>query len=348
MVELVHSRIKISLFFIGLIVLLGLLIYINTLGHGFVFDDHSLIEERSIIQNPSWISVKNVVLNNYRPVRDLALMFISATMGPYPVSFHLTNVFLHLLNGVMVFILTLQLTQSIRIAIFTAVLFTTHPIQTDTVSYASGIRDTLSSFFVLTALYIYMIYHHKPKSLLYLLFCVLLFLGLATKEMAIVLVLLVFLYDLQVQINDRNGESLLGYLRRTLPIVKRKAWSYLLVGAMVLFGVVFYLIVHHSSARIQESGIHWWGGSVLMNYLTVPILWITYLKKLIFPHPLIADYMGFPIVPLTPADPLIWISIGFIGFLIFLSLTWLRDRPVWGFALGWVLVTLIPVVQITS
>ncbi len=138
---------KTGILSVGSIILLGFLVYLNTLGNGFVFDDHPMIEERTIITEPNLSLVKEVLFNNYRPLRDVALMLISSIGGPYPVSFHLASVLIHLLNGIIVYHIASQITRSIRIATLSALLFITHPVQTDAVAYISGLRDVLFAMF---------------------------------------------------------------------------------------------------------------------------------------------------------------------------------------------------------
>ena len=331
---------------VGSIVVFGLLVYLNVLGNDFVFDDHPMIEEREIILHPSLSSIKDVLMKHYRPIRDLALMLISSIGGPHPVSFHLANVLIHLLNASMVYAITLNLTQSIRIAILTSLLFTIHPIQTDAVTYVSGIRDTLSTLFVLMGLYYYMEYRKKKGMLRLAVVMVMLIMGLGVKEMAVGLVALIVLYDLQYKGGVRTGKLFKTFLTSISDILRRSPFVYLLMGLFILVALVFYLALHHASVRIQQNEIYWWGGSILFNYMTVPKLWISYLIKLIFPHPLIADYMGYPIVADHPLEFSAWLSIFMLVALFCMTFKWLMDHPVWGFALGWILVTLLPVVQI--
>ena len=331
---------------VGLIIVFALLVYLSALGNGFVFDDHPMIEERTIIQQPSLSSVKEVLFYNYRPIRDLALMFIASIVGPHPVGFHLSNVFLHLMNAVMVYVIVYHLTRSIRITALSALLFAIHPIQTDAVTYVSGIRDTLSTLFVLIGLYTYMIYREQGGLIRFILIISMLLLGLGTKEMAVGLLLLIFLYDLQCECAIGTGEPLKAVARSMGVIFRRGTFFYLSTGLILLLALVFYLIFHHASARIQENEIHWWGGSILLNYLTVSKLWLTYLKKLVFPYPLTADYMEFPLVPTHPGEISAWLSLLMLIVIFYVTLRWLSQRPLWGFALGWALLTLTPVVQI--
>jgi protein O-mannosyl-transferase len=344
--EITSAIRKSILLSVGSILVFGLLVYLNALGNDLVFDDHPMIEEREIILHPTLSSIDDVLMKHYRPIRDLALMIISSMGGPHPVSFHLANVLIHLINALMVYAITLKLTQSIRIAIITSLLFTTHPIQTDAVTYVSGIRDTLSTLFVLIGLYYFMEYRQK-KGMLYLAIVIsMLIMGLGVKEMAIGLVALIILYDLQSKGGVRKGKLFKTFLTSISNIFRRSPFVYLLMGIFILVALAFYLTLHHASVRIQQNEIYWWGGSILFNYMTVTKLWISYLIKLIFPHPLIADYMGYPLVSTQVTDVTAWLALVMLIVIICVTLKLLIDHPVWGFALGWILVTLLPVVQI--
>ena len=337
---------KTGILSVGSIILLGFLLYLNTLGNGFVFDDHPMIEERTIITEPNLSSVKEVLFNNYRPLRDVALMLISSIGGPYPVSFHLASVLIHLLNGIIVYHIASQITRSIRIASLSALLFITHPIQTDAVAYISGLRDVLFTMFVLIGLYIYMIYRDKGGRFRFLLVFSMLGIGLATKEMAVGLVLLILLYDLKCVSEDQASVGVKTVSNSVAAILRRSGFMYLSMGVFILSALVFYLMFHQASARVQGSKILWWGDSIALNYLTVPKVWLGYLIKLIFPYPLMADYMEYPIVPVHVAEASAWFSLFILIAIFYLTSRWLVYRPLVGFALGWVLLTLIPVVQI--
>jgi tetratricopeptide (TPR) repeat protein len=330
----------------GLIVLAGMAVYLNALGNGFVFDDHPMIEGRAFIRHPTFESGIEAVLGDYRPVREAALMVLSALGGPYPITFHLANVLFHLINAVLVYAIARELSGSVRIGALSSLLFSVHPVQTDAVAYVSGIRDTLSSGFVLAGLYFFMAYRRRHGPVRLAAALAMLVLGIATKEMAVGLIPLVFLYDLQAEATLRtnrptkNGFGLVG------TVVKRHGLFYLALMLLAALAMGFYLYWHHSSARIQNAGINWWGGSFLLNSLTVPILWVTYLKKLIWPLPLMADYMGYPLVANSPADIRSWASLLVLTAVVLTAFRWIRVRPLAGFALGWTLVTLVPVVQI--
>jgi Tfp pilus assembly protein PilF len=79
-------------------------------------------------------------------------------------SYHFVNVVLHFLNGILVFLATRKVTSwaavekwlSTVLAIFAAGLFLLHPLQTESVSYVASRSETLSVFFVLATLVVFL------------------------------------------------------------------------------------------------------------------------------------------------------------------------------------------------
>jgi Tfp pilus assembly protein PilF len=91
------------------------------------------------------------------------LSFQQAGAGnTYP--YHVFNVFLHFLNGVLIYLAVrkilnwakVDLSTSEILSIFAAGLFLFHPIQTEAVTYVASRSDTLSVFFVLAAFVVFL------------------------------------------------------------------------------------------------------------------------------------------------------------------------------------------------
>ncbi len=121
----------------------------------------------------------------------------------YP--YHVVNVLLHLLNGILVFLIVRKLlqyrangdrTNTEILSFFGAGLFLLHPAQTESVSYIASRSETLSVFFVLCSFAVFL-YRRKteidfPTSIVAL---VLMGLGLLTKEHAAALLSVWLLTD---------------------------------------------------------------------------------------------------------------------------------------------------------
>ena len=78
--------------------------------------------------------------------------------------YHFVNVVLHVFNGILVFLAIRKVTSwaavenwlSVVLAIFAAGLFLLHPLQTESVSYVASRSETLSVFFVLATLVVFL------------------------------------------------------------------------------------------------------------------------------------------------------------------------------------------------
>src|SRR3989337_4426990 len=96
---------------ISLILLISIAIYSNTLKNGFVYDDEFTIVNNTLIKNFSNISklfTKEYFSTSgemsYRPVVTLTYFLDYALYGIKPWGYHLTNLLLHAMNGVILYI----------------------------------------------------------------------------------------------------------------------------------------------------------------------------------------------------------------------------------------------------
>jgi tetratricopeptide (TPR) repeat protein len=151
---------------------LGGLVYLNSLGNPFVYDDHRLILENdslSSLANWRYLLLHDVT----RPLVNVSHAIDYAIWGgANPVGFHLTNVLVHMTNIVLLFQLAYGFGRRSRaegeivvkpddtqaspnelvVAVAAAILFAVHPALTQAVGYVSSRSDLLSATFLLTAL----------------------------------------------------------------------------------------------------------------------------------------------------------------------------------------------------
>src|SRR3989441_12974604 len=143
------------------LVVIVFLCYANSLGNEFVFDDFLLVLGNKRIQ----IINSSLLLNSYRPIRDISYAIDYAIWGERAFGFHLTNLVIHAANVLLVFVLIRRFAESLLTATLAALIFAVHPIQTDAVTYISGRRDLLFTFFYLLAFHSYLTYYRKRWSL---------------------------------------------------------------------------------------------------------------------------------------------------------------------------------------
>ena len=189
--------------------------YLGILDAPFVFDDKKLVEDNLHLAT-EWTDIGHLaetfnifsrrwkdeeIRPNYRPLRFLSYYFdyqlSLAFLDPFPVGkpppffFHLSNVLFHALNAVLVALVARRLLQSLGevpstfVATLAGLMFALHPLQTEAVTYVSGRRDVLFTFFFLLATVVHL---GAPADRLrwrqFLLVPGLLVAGLLTKETA--------------------------------------------------------------------------------------------------------------------------------------------------------------------
>ncbi len=149
------------------LILLGALCYLNAIGNPFVHDDIVFILQNPKVHHlsgifdvfnkssfaPSLIAVAN---GYYRPFLDIFYRLEYWLFGQLALGYHLVNVALHLVNAVLIFVLTLRLTRREILSWSVAILFLVHPVQSEAVACISGISNLLLVFFLLGSFLFYM------------------------------------------------------------------------------------------------------------------------------------------------------------------------------------------------
>src|SRR5258706_771380 len=86
-----------------------------------------------------------------------AVAHASGEAGPLPAGlFHAASLLFHILTSLVVFALLRRLVVNPTAVLFGALLFALHPVQVETVAWASGLKDVLCGFLILTAVWQYL------------------------------------------------------------------------------------------------------------------------------------------------------------------------------------------------
>lgn len=321
---------KINLLFL-LIILGTLYIYSRALTGPFIWDD-----EHFVLRNPSIRTVTNIPdyfiskdtysmdgdFIIYRPLRNVSYLIDYILFGLNPFGFHVINLLLHIQNIVLVGYLARLLTGRGLVAIVSAVLFAFHPIQTEAVSWIKGRDDLICTFFYLSSLSLY-IKGRDKKGYLYWGSVISFALALFSKEAALTLPLMIFLYNQHIPGKGDAKRSYHPYIYLSL--------LYLLLRTIVV-------------GRVGQTD--YWGGSFLSAFYTNWTGMVYYLKLLFFPVNLCADYLMFP-VRTAVLDPYVlgalFIILLFLGTAVF---SFIKGKRVLSLSILWFFVTLLPVSNI--
>ena len=332
-----------------------ILIYFNSLGNEFIFDDISLVLNSSFLNN----ATISDLISSYRPLRYITYFIDYHIFGMNPWGFRLMNVFYHVLTTLSVLWLLRLLKLGKTEAFIGALIFAIHPIHVDAVSYISGRRDILTALFYILSLGFFIRFYDKDNSpqpslkkregarkvpLFFkeglgelLLSIIMMVLSISSKETGATIPIAWLLY-----IFFREGKSIL-----------KKQWFYILsLVVLLLFSFfAFRAIQTGGSGLISLNGVRFHGNSMLTHYMTAITIFIYYIKQTIFPLQLILDNANYPLV--TEFNLKVVFSI--LGILSYIGLMFVllrkgerkgRSYGLIAFFLMFFVLTLAPVLQI--
>ncbi|MDB9823254.1 tetratricopeptide repeat protein [Deltaproteobacteria bacterium] len=112
-----------------------------------------------------------------------------------PDVFHLGNLFYHLLNTMLCFLLFRRLTNSIWSSLLVAIVFSVHPQRVESVAWITERKDVLFTLFGFLSLIVYLRYSDTKKTRTYFFSLFFFLLSLMSKAMAVALPCIMLLLD---------------------------------------------------------------------------------------------------------------------------------------------------------
>jgi tetratricopeptide (TPR) repeat protein len=255
--------------------------------------------------------------------REQHRAFALDNLRSWGTGLHLTNVLLHGLNSLLVFVLTLRL-RGLPAAVAAGLLFAVHPVQAEAVNAAGYREDLLAATFVLAGSVAYLTWR-SPWRVAAAAGCYLM--GLLSKESAALMPAGLLLFERLVTDRDRP-------LRRLLP-------------AYLVFGVVAagYLALRFGPLyNPVETRTPYPGGSLGSGLLTALPTLVRYAGTLVFPVGLSIDYDIAPCR--SAADWRVWGAAMLLAGGAWGAVRLGRRRPVAAAGVGWCIVMLLPTCNI--
>jgi len=302
------------IFSISLILIISIAIYSNTLKNGFVYDDEFTIVNNTLIKNFSNISklfTKEYFTTSaemsYRPVVTSTYFIDYALYGLKPWGYHLTNLILHAINGVILYIfLTLLITHHSSLITLISLLFITHPVLTEAVNAISFREDLLCFLFFISALILYISLKAQSSKLKattfsYILSCLFYFLALLSKEMAITFPLIIILYEWvygkKIELSPAFLSLQKGSPQTSPPLQKGRVrvgyfFNPYIIGYIAIT-IAYLCIRFYLFKNPIEETLHAW--LLSERLITLPYLILKYIVLLIAPVSLSADYVIAPV-----------------------------------------------------
>jgi len=170
------------------------------------FDDPEYVYEVPEINSGlSWHNVRWAFTHwpstNWFPLKNISHMLEFQFYGFNPGLFHLTNVILHTITALVLFLLLRRMTSvkgpsgSDWKSAFVAAVFALHPLRAESVVWIEERKDVLSGVFFMLTLASYFYYTRKPSVARYLMMSILFTAGLLSKPMLVTTPLILLLLD---------------------------------------------------------------------------------------------------------------------------------------------------------
>lgn len=144
--------------------------------------------------NLGW-ALTSLEVANWQPITWLSHMLDVQLFGLDPGKHHATNLLIHTLNVIVLFLLLRSMTGAVWRSAVVAALFAVHPLGLESVAWIAERKNVLSTLFLLLTVWAYVWYTRKPGTLRYLLVVVFFILGLMSKAMLVTLPLALLLLD---------------------------------------------------------------------------------------------------------------------------------------------------------
>jgi protein O-mannosyl-transferase len=185
----------------SLLVALTLAVYGQVCRFDFiVLDDPSYVKwNHHVLDGLKFSSVKWAIGQfndaNWIPLTWLSLMLDGTIYGRWPDGYHITNVALHVMNVLLVFLVFSRMTQSPLKSAFVAALFAIHPLHAESVAWVTERKDVLCTLFGLLSLGAYVRYAAQPRRSRYVAAFGFLLLSLMAKQTYVTLPCVFLLLD---------------------------------------------------------------------------------------------------------------------------------------------------------
>ena len=338
-----------------LVILLAITVFVfgNSLLNGFVGDDNFLILGNDFYT--SWSNMKDLFTSKYltnsvealnvqdkgryfsgsvayRPVLSLTYFVDYSLWQLKPFGYHLTNLVWHLANAAGVYVLVFMLCKTRTLAFLTALLFAVHPFKSEAVCGIGYRADLVSTFFILAALLLYIVYRSQQNKRGALLLSLASFMSAVfTKESAIIFPGLLMVYDFLIK-PDQDRKHPAEYLKRY--------GGYAAVAAFYLY---VYLFVFPNKTA---GAIGWFHGSFLKHAVVCIHILGDYLIGFFLPMlvkvlpPVYLPQIGQPWGMMT------WLMLLIIVLSLYLFYRTAALHKDSRFFAVWFLITLIPVSNI--
>jgi tetratricopeptide (TPR) repeat protein len=254
---------------------------------------------------------------NYHPLTMLSLALEHKIFGLTPMTYHRTNILLHALNAVLVFLLFRRLSLQKNLSLLLSLVFAIHPLRVESVAWVAERKDVLYVAFWLLAALAWLKYRNGQHSLWFWISLLAFLFSCLSKAMAVTLVPVLILLEYYQQRSIRMPSLL-----PLLPFL----FLALATGILAIYA--------QGSAVGMKAEV-----SVPERLLFVMYGFWFYIWKTLLPFSLSAFY------PYPDEIPVWWYALIPLTLLAILGVFKCKNRML-TFGLAWYILVLLPVIQL--
>ncbi|HEY7416059.1 MAG TPA: tetratricopeptide repeat protein, partial [Ktedonobacteraceae bacterium] len=258
-----------------------------TLRYDFVnYDDPSYVYQNTRIT--SGLSLSNVVWafthvhsENWHPLTTLTHMLDCQLYGLKAGWHHFSNVFLHTIAVVLLFLALERMTGAFWRSAFVAAVFAVHPLHVESVAWIAERKDVLSGVFFMLTLLAYFHYARAPSGGRYLTLAVVVALGLMSKPMLVTLPFVLLLLDYWPLARLQARQA--GFIRRLSQLILEKIP---LIALSAASGIVTFLAQRGAIGWTEQLSVSARISNAIATYVVYifQMLWPAKLA-VFYPHP---------------------------------------------------------------
>jgi protein O-mannosyl-transferase len=274
----------------SIIAALGLIVYSNSFSSPFTLDDFGSISNNYSIRNPlDLFAIWKFYSNRFIIYFTFSLnFFVHQTQVE---GYHIVNIIIHIFNGILVFLILYtilglkyfegRITSKYRnlICTLSALIFISHPVQINAVTYVVQRTASLASTFYFLSILFFMKYRLHDKVKHFLLMLLFILLAMFTKENTITIPFMLILIEFMFFLKD--GKT--SWVKRIVIIL------ILLITVPIIPGTNLFLGGYSQS----DPGVSFKASTSMdrFQYFYTQMNVITnYIHDLVLPNKLVFDY----------------------------------------------------------
>ena len=272
-------RVRLNIAVCVFLVALCWIVFGQTIHFSFVnYDDPEYVYENLHISRG--LTIKSIAwaftyihAENWHPVTTLSHMLDCQLFGLNAAGHHFTNVLLHTVAVLLLFLILRQMTGALWCSAFVASLFAIHPLRVESVAWISERKDLLSGIFFMLTLISYSRYVRQPSIRRYAVLTILFVCGLMSKPMLVTVPIVLFLLDYWPLQRMKSAKSISAFVIEKIPL-----------AILSIASAVVTLVVQSQSVGSVEQL------PIPLRINNASVSYIVYLWKMVWPARLAPFY----------------------------------------------------------